>query len=256
MKTLLTCTLIFCFLAALSAGEISELQQQHREMLLLSKSPEFLAGSHILLKTKSCSGCSDAKEISTSLYIENNKFSLYAKQAEKYLHQKGIVSIFQNKVIFTVRTQVGKRGSQKAPLSFQFALNFEFLKPVHSSIRVAGNFDHVLPKAHLDAHLVYCAALVYDVIKANLQKQNFKACIMAFVRSEKRLISHLIEDHAKIIYSRGFGCPKCGYNGHYYRHYCKKCGSCFSASSLTCPSCYSQNWTNGKVCCRCGHCYK
>jgi len=56
--------------------------------------------------------------------------------------------------------------------------------------------------------------------------------------------------------SRGFGCPKCDYNGHYYKHNCDKCGTCFSASSLTCPSCYSQRWSNGKVCARCGNCYK
>lgn len=56
--------------------------------------------------------------------------------------------------------------------------------------------------------------------------------------------------------SDGFGCPKCGNPLFYYAHYCYGCSRCFNASMLTCPFCYSQKWTNGKICCRCSYEYK
>lgn len=56
--------------------------------------------------------------------------------------------------------------------------------------------------------------------------------------------------------SSRFGCPNCGYDFYYYAHLCTNCWNCFNGGSLTCPYCYSQWWTNGKSCSRCGQCYQ
>lgn len=240
-KLMKTYIILFLFVASFVLAQT--IQEQHDQYLIEQQNEQFLRCEPIVFTLTDCEGCSQENHPECSLKIDGNKYSLLIVYEDKKIYQEGAFLLgMRNQAI--VATKCGDK-------AFKFRLEFGFELP-KSVIAVEGDYQDLPP--FVDSLLLHAGSHVYPIIKKNLKEPDYVVIIKSFVMAQRPLFMLFLKGPQ--LESDRFGCPNCSYSFYYYTHYCQKCGNCFSASSFTCNKCYSQSWTNGKSCSRCGQCYK
>lgn len=220
-------------------------QEQHNQYLIATKNATFLKAQSTLLQMDSYG--EQAPDI--SLKIDGNKYSLLIVCSGKKVYQEGIVTLEKQPSVLTI--------TKFADKEMKIGMHF-LVEPGTFGVKLEGNYAEIFPPRIIEAVLVQVGAFAYPVMKKNVNTDHYAEVIKAFVMSERPLFHLIFHSPQPTITSEQtrFGCPNCDYDFYYYAHYCNNCGNCFSGGSLTCNKCYSQNWTNGKSCSRCGYCYR
>ena len=229
---------LFILLALLAVSTVSfasDLQTAHSEYLVATKNAQLLQGQHYDIEIVGCHNC---EKVKASLYILKNKYSLYACHEEKVLKQQGAFFATKEKVDLLTDTQVVEK-----KLKFQITF-IEGTIAVRSSEK---KFENLI---------LHFGAQIHSLVLHDATTGNYEKSIKALVEAEKPFFHILLHDKKMVSNSRYLHCPNCGYNGYGFVKWCTWCNTCVNGINGKCELCGKSGLWTGKMCNKCGTCYK